>query len=100
MTILIALAAVAVQNFDQMKAIGGLIGTTVSSLFLFLIAIINIIILVDIYRTFREVKNGGEYNDQTLDVSLNKRARDGSTVRSLSMRLRSHCGRRLGSFVG
>src|SRR5258708_3664807 len=71
--ILIALAAVAVQNFDQMKAIGGLIGTTISSLFLFLIAIINIVILVDIYRTFREVKNGGEYNDQTLDESLNKR---------------------------
>jgi high-affinity nickel-transport protein len=73
MTILIALAAVAVQNFDQMKAIGGLIGTAISSLFLFLIAIINIVILVDIYRTFREVKNGGEYNDQTLDESLNKR---------------------------
>src|ERR1700737_3543802 len=32
MTILIALAAVAVQNFDQMKAIGGLIGTAISSL--------------------------------------------------------------------
>src|SRR5579859_6065594 len=57
MTILIAVAAVAVQNFDQMKAIGGLIGTTVSALFLFLIAIINIVVLIDVYRTFREVKN-------------------------------------------
>ena len=83
MTILIALAAVAVQNFDQMKAIGGLIGTAISSLFLFLIAIINIVILVDIYKTFREVKGGGEYNDQTLDESLNKRGLMGRFFRPL-----------------
>jgi nickel/cobalt transporter (NiCoT) family protein len=83
MTTLIALAAVAVQNFDQMKAIGGLIGTTVSSLFLFLIAIINIVILADIYRTFREVRNGGEYNDQTLNESLNKRGLMGRFFRPL-----------------
>ncbi len=83
MTILIALAAVAVQNFDQMKTIGGLIGTAVSSLFLFLIAIINIVILVDIYRTFRDVRNGGEYNDQTVDESLNKRGLMGRFFRPL-----------------
>src|SRR5205809_2593513 len=83
MTILIAVAAVAVQNFDQMKAIGGLIGTAVSSLFLFLIAIINIVILVDIYKTFREVRDGGEYNDQTLDESLNKRGLMGRFFRPL-----------------
>jgi high-affinity nickel-transport protein len=83
MTILIALAAVAAQNFDQMKAIGGLIGTTVSSLFLFLIAIINIVILVDIYKTFCEVKSGGEYNDAILDESLNKRGLMGRFFRPL-----------------
>jgi high-affinity nickel-transport protein len=83
MTVLIAAAAVAVQNFDQLKAVGGLIGTTVSSLFLFLIAIINIVILVDIYRTFRQVKNGGEYNDQTLDESLNRRGLMGRFFRPL-----------------
>lgn len=83
MTILIAIAAVAVQNFDQMKAIGGLIGTAVSSIFLFLIALINIVILVDIYKTFREVKKGGEYNDQNLDESLNKRGLMGRFFRPL-----------------
>jgi high-affinity nickel-transport protein len=83
MTVLIAAAAVAVQNFDQMKAIGGLIGTAVSSIFLFLIAIINIVILVDIYKTFREVKSGGEYNDATLDESLNKRGLMGRFFRPL-----------------
>lgn len=83
MTILIALAAVAVQNFDQMKAVGGLIGTAVSSIFLFIIATINIVILLDIYRTFQVVKNGGEYNDQTLDESLNKRGLMGRFFRPL-----------------
>lgn len=83
MTILIAIAAVAVQNFDQMKAIGGLIGTAVSSVFLFLIALINIVILVDIYKTFREVKQGGEYNDQSLDEALNKRGLMGRFFRPL-----------------
>jgi nickel/cobalt transporter (NiCoT) family protein len=73
LTVLIALAAVAVNSFDTLKNIGGLIGTSVSALFLLLIAAINLVILVDIYKTFREVRKGGEYNDQTLDESLNKR---------------------------
>lgn len=83
LTVLIAIATVAVSNFDNLKAIGALVGTAVSALFLFVIAIINIVILVDIYRTFREVKNGGEYNDFTLDESLNKRGLMGRFFRPL-----------------
>ncbi|MDQ6644097.1 MAG: HoxN/HupN/NixA family nickel/cobalt transporter [Chloroflexota bacterium] len=83
LTVLIAIAAVAVKNFNYLKTIGGLVGTSVSALFLFLIAIINIVILVDIYKTFREVRNGGEYNDQTLDESLNKRGLMGRFFRPL-----------------
>lgn len=83
MTILIALAAVAVQNFNQLKAIGALIGTGVSSLFLFIIAIINLVILIDIFKTFRDVRNGGEYNDEVLDESLNKRGLMGRFFRPL-----------------
>lgn len=73
LTVLIALAAVAVSSFDTLKNIGGLIGTGVSALFLLLIAAINLVILVDIYKTFRAVRRGGAYNDQTLDESLDKR---------------------------
>jgi len=83
LTVLIALASVAVSSFAQLKYIGGLIGTTVSALFLLIIAAINIVILVDIYRTFREVKNGGEYNDFTVDESLNKRGLMGRFFRPL-----------------
>src|SRR5581483_1162747 len=83
LTILIAIAAVAVSSFDTLKNIGGLVGTTVSALFLLIIAAINLVVLVDVWRTFREVKNGGEYNDFTLDESLNKRGLMGRFFRPL-----------------
>ena len=83
LTVFIAIAAVAVSNFDFLKSLGGLIGTSVSAIFLFLIAIINIVILLDIYKTFREVRNGGVYNDKTLDESLNKRGLMGRFFRPL-----------------
>src|SRR5579875_3124956 len=83
LTILIALAAIAASSFDTLKYIGGLVGTGVSALFLLIIAAINIVILLDIYRTFREVKNGGEYNDLTIDESLNKRGLMGRFFRPL-----------------
>jgi high-affinity nickel-transport protein len=83
LTIFIAVTAIAVSNFSNLQAIGGLIGTSVSALFLLLIAAINIIILIDVYRTFLEVKRGGAYNDQTLDESLNKRGLMGRFFRPL-----------------
>ncbi|HZS75738.1 MAG TPA: HoxN/HupN/NixA family nickel/cobalt transporter [Ktedonobacteraceae bacterium] len=83
LTILIALAALAVSSFDVLKSIGGLVGTAVSALFLLIIAAINIVILVDVFRTFREVKNGGEFNEFTLDESLNKRGLMGRFFRPL-----------------
>jgi len=73
LTVLIAIAAVAVKNFNYLKSIGGLIGTSVSALFLFLIAIINIIVLLDIYKAFRDVRKGGVYNDKSIDESLDNR---------------------------
>ncbi|BCL78527.1 nickel/cobalt efflux system [Ktedonobacteria bacterium brp13] len=83
LTVLIAIAAVAVGNFDALKNIGGLIGTTVSAFFLLIIAAINIVILIDIYKTFCEVRDGGEYNDFTLDEALNKRGLMGRFFRPM-----------------
>jgi high-affinity nickel-transport protein len=83
LTIFIAITAVAVSNFSNLQAIGGLIGTSVSAVFLLLIAAINIVILVDVYKTFREVKSGGDYNDLALDESLNKRGLMGRFFRPL-----------------
>lgn len=83
LTACIAVTASALQSINNFKAIGGLIGTATSALFLFVIAVINIIVLVDIYRTFCAVRRGGEYNDQALDESLNKRGLMGRFFRPL-----------------
>jgi nickel/cobalt transporter (NiCoT) family protein len=50
----------------------GLIGTTVSGTFLFIIAIINIIILVGITKVFRDMRRG-RYDEETLEEHLNNR---------------------------
>lgn len=50
----------------------GLIGTTISGLFLMLIAILNLVILVSIVGVFIEMRKG-MYNDEELEKHLNSR---------------------------
>lgn len=84
LSIAIALTATAIQkNFPGLQNVGGLIGTSVSALFLFIIATINMLVLWEIFRAFRRVKNGGEYNEQTLDEFLNQRGLMGRFFRPL-----------------
>lgn len=84
LSIAIALTATAIQkNFPGLQNVGGLIGTSVSALFLFIIATINMLVLWEIFRAFRKVKNGGEYNEQTLDEFLNQRGLMGRFFRPL-----------------
>ena len=84
LTVAIAVAAVFIKNvIPTLQSAGGLIGTSVSALFLLLIAAINMIVLVDIFKTFREVKRGGIYNDVTLDETLNQRGLMGRFFRPL-----------------
>ncbi len=73
LTACIAVTAVALQHVGPLQAMGGLISTTTSALFLFAIALINIVILVDLFKLFQAVRRGEQYNDQTLDASLNNR---------------------------
>ncbi|WP_027780052.1 HoxN/HupN/NixA family nickel/cobalt transporter [Paraburkholderia caledonica] len=70
----VAVTTSAMQGrFDHYKEIGGVIGTMVSSLFLFAIALMNLIILKSIYRAWRNVKNGGRYVDDDFDLLLANR---------------------------
>jgi len=50
----------------------GLIGTSVSGTFLFVIAAINIVILVGILKVFRDMRRG-VYDEETLEEHLNNR---------------------------
>lgn len=84
LTVAIVIATIFVgKYFPALKNAGGLIGTSVSALFLYVIAAINFLVLWEIFRAFRRVKNGGEYNDQTLDEFLNQRGLMGRFFRPL-----------------
>jgi high-affinity nickel-transport protein len=67
----IAGAASAVQDrLDLAKSIGGLVGTSVSAVFLLVIAAVNLAILREIWRSFRAVRRGGRLDEDALDRLL------------------------------
>ncbi|CAI1496788.1 High-affinity nickel transport protein [Serratia grimesii] len=69
-----AIAATAMMFSRQMgwfHDTGGLIGTLVSSLFLLTVAFINLMVLISVWRTFRQVKAGVLDPHQSLDVLMN-----------------------------
>lgn len=70
-SVAVAITASAMQTrFDHYKEIGGVIGTLVSALFLFAIALMNLIILKSIYSAWRHVRNGGKYVEDDFDMLL------------------------------
>lgn len=67
----IAATAMALQSrMDSFKEIGGVIGTLVSTLFLFAIALMNLMILRSMFRAFRRVRAGEPYVDEDFDMLL------------------------------
>jgi len=70
----VAVAASALEGrFNSLKVIGGTIGTLVSAGFLFLVAAANLLILLSVYRTFRDVRRGGALVEEDLDRLLAQR---------------------------
>jgi high-affinity nickel-transport protein len=75
LTVVIAIAARAVAdtvNSGELHSVGGIVGTGVSGFFLYLIAAINLVILVGIVRIFRQMRNG-EFDEPTLEKRLAER---------------------------
>jgi len=68
----IALTATAL-HIDQAKSVGGIISTSVSAVFLFAIALMNLLIFLSVWKTFRHVRRGGEFVEDDFDLLLNKR---------------------------
>ncbi len=54
----------ATQSIPQLKSIGGIVGTAVSGGFLILIGILNLIVLIDIYRVFKQMRANTCDHDQ------------------------------------
>jgi nickel/cobalt transporter (NiCoT) family protein len=57
---------------SSLESFGGTFGTIVSAAFLFLIALLNLIILAGIFRLFLAMRRG-EYNEAQLEQQLEKR---------------------------
>ncbi len=73
LSVAIALTAAKIQSrFPGMQRVGGLIGTSVSALFLLLIAMINLLVLRSVVRAFTKVKRGEAYDDQDLEITLDQ----------------------------
>jgi len=58
-----------VGDGGELRSIGGAIGTSVSGAFLVLIGILNMLVLVDLIRVYRRMRNG-EYDRQGLEHEL------------------------------
>jgi nickel/cobalt transporter (NiCoT) family protein len=73
-SIAIAATTLALQHrVDRVREIGGVIGTLVSTLFLFGIAIVNLVVLRSIYQTFKRVRRGEPYVEEDFDLLLGSR---------------------------
>jgi high-affinity nickel-transport protein len=58
------------ERLADFQTIGSVIGTSISAAFLLLIAAINVVILVNVYRVFRRVKNGSAVGDEELNLMM------------------------------
>jgi high-affinity nickel-transport protein len=74
LSVVVAIAAALVQtSLPAWKEVGGLIGTFVSAVFLYIIGFINLLVLIDVYGMFRKVARGGTYHEETLENFLANR---------------------------
>jgi high-affinity nickel-transport protein len=74
LSVVVAVAAGLVESsIPALKGVGGLIGTSVSAVFLYVIGFINLLVFLDIFRMFRKVARGGTYSEETLEEFLAQR---------------------------
>jgi high-affinity nickel-transport protein len=70
-SIAVAVTATAFKGrLESFHAIGNIVGTSISAAFLLLIALINVFILISVYKAFQRVKKGGDLADEDLDNLL------------------------------
>ncbi|WP_245284162.1 HoxN/HupN/NixA family nickel/cobalt transporter [Bradyrhizobium sp. Cp5.3] len=72
-TMLLALGVVSLGGDSLLKTVGGLIGTSVSAIFLLVIAILNLMIFAGLWRTFRIAREQGVHDAEGLDALLANR---------------------------
>ena len=74
LTIAIVFASAAVkQTLPSLQGIGGMVSTSVSAAFLFLIAVVNALALRDVVHALRLRRRGEAFADASLQASLDRR---------------------------
>lgn len=69
-TVVLAATATVLADDSVIKSVGSLIGTSVSAAFLLLIALLNLVIFMSLWRTFRAVRNREVHQLENLDAVL------------------------------
>ena len=73
-TAVIAVTVMKIQDsFTSFNDFAGIVGTVLSGSFLLAMAVMNLVIASSVYRTYRHVRCGGVFNDDDLNILLNKR---------------------------
>jgi high-affinity nickel-transport protein len=67
-----ALAGPVENDNSKLRSVTGVIGASVSGVFLWVLGILNLVVLLGIIKVFREMRRG-VYNEQELEEHLNKR---------------------------
>ena len=71
LSIAIAVAATVLDHaLPSLAAVGSVVGTSMSAAFLYVVALLNVLVFVEIAATFRRVRRGEPYSEQTLEAFL------------------------------
>jgi nickel/cobalt transporter (NiCoT) family protein len=69
---LVAATEFITRQYNTFASVGAVLGTLISGIFLFIIGIVNVIIVLEVYRMFRGVRDG-ELDQRALDDQMLKR---------------------------
>ncbi|HUO54696.1 MAG TPA: HoxN/HupN/NixA family nickel/cobalt transporter [Rhodoblastus sp.] len=74
MSIAVGFASAAVStHFDELRAVGSIVGTSASALFLFLLALFNLLVFLSVWKSFQALRRGEQISDEDFDLLLSKR---------------------------
>ena len=74
LSIAVGFATAAVSaRFKDLKAVGDVVGTSASALFLFLLALFNLLVFLSVWKSFQALQRGGKISEEDFDLLLNKR---------------------------
>jgi nickel/cobalt transporter (NiCoT) family protein len=73
-TVVVAVTVMSLQSgFNSFNNIAGIVGTLVSGGFLLVMALLNLVVARNVYKTYRHVRRGGAYDDDSFNILLGNR---------------------------